>query len=172
MNIEDYFLNLGWICVNEIEKEILIEILDLKVDKSINWEEGYELVINSFDEKVFLNFKIGNWEFIIGKYFFLDNDSLKEIMNDLSQKSNEVNSFAIDVWSNYYCYSKSKNGKNIRFWNENDLETIDEGNTTKEESKILEEEKANKLLELANQITISFQSIEEFLKKNDVQILT
>ncbi len=171
MNIEDYFLNLGWICIKEIEKEHLLDILNLNVDKLVTWEDGYELVINSFDEKVFLNFQIHNWEFLVGKYFFLDNDALKNTMNDLSQKSAEVKAFAIDVWSNYYCYSKSIHGENIRFWMENDSEIINEGELTKEESIISENDKANKLLELTNQTTVQFELIEVFLQKNKVQIL-
>jgi len=171
INIEDYFLNLGWICINEIEKEVLLEILDLKVEKSISWKDGHELLMNSFDEKVFLNFKIENWEFIIGKYFFIENDSLKNVMNDLSEESKEVKSFAIDMWSSFYCYSKSINGKNIRFWIENDLEIINEGKMTEEELAISDNDNVNKMLQLAGETTIQFQAIEEYIKTNNVQIL-
>ena len=171
MNIEDYFFNLGWICINEIKKENLVEILDLKIDSSINWEEGYELITNSFDEKIFLNFKIENWEILIGKYFFLDFNTLKKTMNNLSYESKAVKSFAIDMWSNFYCYSESIDGKNIRLWNQNDEGVINEGVLTKDEMMISEDDDVNKILQLADKTTVRFQIIEEYLKKNEVHIL-
>lgn len=176
MNMEedcskDDFLNLAWIGLNSIKKDVLFEILNVKVDKTINWKAGYEVILNSFDEKVFLNFKIDEWEFVIGKYFFIDNDALKNITNRLSEKSKEVNSFAIDVWSNYYCYAKSVNGKNIRFWNKSDEGIMEEGILTNEEKEIEEKEAANKIIELADKITIPFQQIEKRLRTGKVEIL-
>jgi len=171
MIIEDSFLNLAWIGIHKIEKKVLLEILDLKIDKRIQWEEAYDLINNSFDEKILLSFKIEDWEFLIGKYFFLDKDSIKEIMNELSLKSKEVNSFAIDVWSNFYCYSRSMNGINIRYWKENDEGIISEGNRSKVENEIIEKETANKILALANRTTISFEKMEKFLITKEVEIL-
>ena len=62
MDIEEYFLNANWICINDIQKNDLLSTLNLKTNKSIKWEEGYELITNHFDEKIFLNFKINQWD--------------------------------------------------------------------------------------------------------------
>ncbi len=93
-------------------------------------------------------------------------------MNRLSENSKEVNSFAIDVWSNYYCYSKSVSGKSIRFWNKRDEGIIEEGILSNEEKTIKEDETANKILELAViNTTIQFEQIKNILKNNKVEIL-
>lgn len=171
MQLEDYFLNSAWICINDIDDISFREILDLKVERDLLWKEGYELISNSFDEKIILNFKQENWHFLIGKYFFLNNNQLKETLSKLSTNSIEVHAFAIDVWSNHFHYSKAINGEIKRFWNQHDLEIINEGIPTKHEIEIEEKETANKILELANRITVPFELIEKMLTKQQVTLL-
>lgn len=171
MNIEEDFMNLGWICIDNIKEEILHETLYLKTAKTATWEVGYELIINAFDEQLILNFKIENWDFLVSKYFFKDFEFLKRKMNKLSQQSSQVKAFAIDAWSNYYCYSKSIKGESIRLWNINDEDEINEGNITEEEKAVVDTELANRVLELANQTTVEFEKVQAYLNKHEVRIL-
>lgn len=171
MVIENYFINLGWICIKGIDSRQLFEILDVKKSNLIELESGYELLVNNFDEKLYLNFEIEDWQFVIGKYPFLDLDYLKILLNELSKESVEVQAFAIDVWSNFYCYAQAIKGETIRFWNENDIDVISEGSLTKVESEIIEKETANRVLEIANKTTFDFKIIEDFLINNKIFIL-
>ncbi len=171
MMIEDYFSNLGWICIRDFDKSDLSVLLETKIKRSVKWEIGYEMIINSFDEKIFLHFKITNWDFIIGKFYFLEKSMLIDMMNKLSENSKEVNSFAIDGWSNYYCFSKSVNGESVRFFLENDEESIDIGEMITAERHVDEKEIANKILQIANKITVPFDVIERYLARNEVVIL-
>lgn len=169
--IEEIFLNLGWICIEKIDKQDLLQTLELKIDTTTNWKDGIALVNDSFDEKVFLSYKIENWSFLISKYYFSDHQTLKDTLIKLSQKSTKVYAFAIDVWSNYYCHSKSMDGKIIRFWSENDESVINEGQITNIESEITEKETANKILELASKTTIEFKQMENYINTQKINIL-
>jgi len=170
-HLEDYFLNLAWICVNRIHRTELIETLKLKVERSMSWGDGYQYLVNANVEKVLLYFEVDQWQFIVGKYFFLEDDTLKKLLNNLSQGSRTVNAFAIDVWSSYYFYSKSVNGRVLRFWKNNDGKIVDEGDMLVQEKELKERETANRILELAENTVMSFEHLELVLQSGEVQIL-
>lgn len=170
-NFEAYFLDAGWLCIKGIDKDVLLSTLDIQAHDTCPWTVGHDRITKEVRSPTSLYLQIEDWHFVYSKYWFLDTDYLLKVLNVLSLASQVVYAFAIDMWSSYYCFAKSINGENHRFWLENDDELISAGAVTEEELLTTEIESVNRLLEIADKGTVPFQVIEDYLKRNDVMVL-
>jgi len=166
MDFTDSFLNMGWICVKNITRPELLDLIGFEGKEHISFERGIETVQLAYDEPILVCFKVDEWFFLLGKYYFTNLDLLKRF----SKKFPVAYCFGLDVWSAFYCLLKQENGnfKEVYWWNDGAFTAIGEISTAKLQGD--SDEKVNLILDLSELWTVPFIEIENVVNEKGFNV--
>jgi len=171
MDFADYFLNMGWICIKDISDQELFDLIQFESKGNTSFEEGYQTIQLNYNEPLLLSFKVNEWLFLLGKYYFSDLDTLKKIVKKVGDKFPTIYGFGLDVWSGFYCLIKYGNEdfKEVYWWDDGDVTEYGEIAESKLQGD--SDEKVNLILDLSENWTAPFSDIEKVVREGELKLI-
>jgi len=168
MDFTDYFLNIGWICIKDASSKEVLDILEFEEIGDTTFEEGYEIIQMNYDQPKLLSFKVNNYLFLLGKFYFSSLELIEELIKEVSNKFKSIYCFGLDIWSDFHCLIKHEDGsfKEVYWKNDGVVNSIGEIAKSKFE-KLTSDEKTNLILDLSEIWTVSFTEMEDIINKEE-----
>lgn len=111
----DFGYKMVWIAIKINNKERVAAILELKNIQNSNWKSGIE---TAYNDGIFITPSIGDWTLAVGIKLangeLEDINKLEKILNKLSSKFGEAQSFGTHRVVEYHHWMKSVNGQITR----------------------------------------------------------
>lgn len=172
MDFTDYFLNQGWVYLNNIDLKLRKKIENICSAETIAFDKGISLINEEYSSSTMLIFKFNDGFILGGKYPFLSLKYSVKSARILSLKKLELYYFAQDIWSSFYFFLVAKNENVERYVLKNDNESSEFGMALPEEESIKYGQYADFILTLSENKIGDFDAVESSLKEDNMNVRT